>query len=433
MFLICLFISTVSFSQSSNLSPVSGDTLFFDEKLMHPSLVARFYSLRNGQLFWFKNDTGGQLLRESLKKNIDSCIHIGLEPSRYHQEKIGTLLITVFTDSAATDAADRIFTDAAIAFCKDIYQGKNSSSLVSYDEISKKYNDTDNEMLLNRLLAIKTGSELSSFLLSLEPALKEYLLLKEEYKKQLHARAPVPVKQLSASLNCIRWISHFKFDRYIVVNIPSATLKYYATDTVALSMKVVVGKPGTKTPRFAAYCDKVVLYPYWNVPTSIALNELLPKVKRNPAVLAAMNMQVVNSAGKVVAPSSINWHKYSRTYFPYRFRQSTGCDNSLGVIKFNVTDPYSVYLHDTNNKTAFLSGYRFYSHGCIRLEMPTELGNLLLDNKLDTSFLQSCYKEQQPVELVLIKPVPVFVIYVLACVDAADRIKYYKDVYGLLK
>lgn len=428
-FLICLFISTVPFSQNSKLPLVSGGTLFLDEELIYPSLVARFYRLQNDQLFWFGNDTGCLLLRETLVKNIDSCTRLGLEPSRYHQRKISLLLTVKFIDSTA---ADKVFTDAAIAFCKDVYEGK-SSSRVSYDEVSKKYADTCNEMLLNRLGAVKNGSELSGLFQSLEPSCKEYLLLKEEYIKQLYAKAPVPVKQLAVSLNNFRWVSHFKFDKYIVVNIPSATLKYYQADTIALRMKVVVGKIATKTPRFAAYCDKVILYPYWNVPASIALNELLPKVKRNPALLDAMNMQVVNSAGKVVSASAINWHIYSRNNFPYRFRQSTGCDNSLGVIKFNVTDPYSVYMHDTNNKTAFLSGYRFYSHGCIRLEKPIELGNLLLDNKLDTAFLQSCYKEQLPVEILLTKPVPVFVIYVPADLDAADRIKYYKDVYGLLK
>ena len=90
-------------------------------------------------------------------------------------------------------------------------------------------------------------------------------------------------------------------------------------------------------------------------------------------------------------------------------------------------------MHDTNNKTAFLSASRFYSHGCIRLEQPIELGNLLLNNRLDTTFLQSCYKEQLPVPVDLLKPIPVFVIYSMAETDSIDRVKYYKDIYGLLK
>ena len=238
---------------------------------------------------------------------------------------------------------------------------------------------------------------------------------------------------MAGSLNYFRWIHHFRFDKSIVINIASATLRYYEDDSVKLKMKVVVGKPATKSPRFAAYCNQLILYPYWNVPSSIALNELLPKFKRNPSVIDAMNMQVIDGNGKVVDHYKMNWHRYNKNYFPYRFRQSTGCDNSLGVIKFNITSPFSVYMHDTNNKTAFLSGYRFYSHGCIRLEQPIELGNLLLNNRLDTTFLQSCYKEQLPVPIDLLKPIPVFVIYSMAETDSIDRVKYYKDVYGLLK
>lgn len=435
IFLVCLFVYQVSFSQNSNLLPVSGNRLLFSDALIHPELVLKFYQLNGGLLFWTTGGESYRLRRESLKKQIDSCIYLGLMPSGYHHDKINAVIAAenIYTDSTNAAAADRIFTDAAIALCKDIFEGKNTGSLVSYDEISKKYAAEKNNFLLSRLVQVKTGNELAGFIISLEPQSGEYLLLKEELRMQLNKKALTSVRQLSVNLNLYRWIHHFKFSNCIVVNIPSASLKYYQADTVALHMKVVVGKPSTKTPRFAAYCNQVVLYPYWNVPPSIALNELLPKVKRNPSVLEAMNMQVVDGAGNVMVPAKINWRRYSRYYFPYRFRQSTGCDNSLGVIKFNITDPYSVYLHDTNNKTAFLSGSRFYSHGCVRLEKPIELGNLVLNNKLDTSFLQSCYKQQLPVPVDLINPVPVFVIYSLTDVDPANRIKYYKDVYSLLK
>jgi murein L,D-transpeptidase YcbB/YkuD len=146
-----------------------------------------------------------------------------------------------------------------------------------------------------------------------------------------------------------------------------------------------------------------------------------------------MNMQVIDRNGTVLDHHKMNWKNYSSKNFPYRFRQSTGCDNSLGVIKFNITDPYSVYLHDTNNKIAFFSGYRYYSHGCIRVEQPIELANVLLTGRADTSFLNACYKQQVPVPVDLLKPVPVFVIYSTAATDASGKIKYYKDIYGLLK
>ncbi|MGH2566409.1 MAG: L,D-transpeptidase family protein, partial [Ginsengibacter sp.] len=225
----------------------------------------------------------------------------------------------------------------------------------------------------------------------------------------------------------------FKFEKWIVVNIASATLRYYESDSIKLRMKVVVGKPSTRTPRFAAHCNQVVFYPYWNVPASIALNELLPEFKRNPGDVDALNMQVLDLKGNIIDYHKLNWKNYSKAYFPFRIRQSTGCDNSLGVVKFNLTSPFSVYLHDTNNKTAFLSGLRYYSHGCIRIEEPIELANYLLPGKVDSKFLEACLKDQKPVMLDLPEPVPVFVIYQTVEVNLKNQMKYYKDIYRLLR
>jgi len=194
----------------------------------------------------------------------------------------------------------------------------------------------------------------------------------------------------------------------------------------------VAGQPSKRTPRFAAWCDQLILYPYWNVPRKIAVNELLPIFKRSPAIMQAMNMQILDAGGRVVDPAGLPWQQYDKSNFPFSIRQATGCDNALGVLKFNLTSPYAVYMHDTNLKSAFGSAYRYYSHGCIRLEKPDALG-ALLDNKLDTTLLQSCVKDQQPYTIRLEEPVPVFVLYNTADADENGRIDYYKDIYHLLK
>jgi murein L,D-transpeptidase YcbB/YkuD len=234
------------------------------------------------------------------------------------------------------------------------------------------------------------------------------------------------------ALNIYRWIHHHSFPRCIVVNIASATLCYYEQDSLRLRMKVVVGKPSTRTPRFAAWCDQVVLYPYWNIPRKIAVNEFMPMFRRVPALANAMNIQLLDSRGRVVDPASIDWPRWNKRNFPYSMRQSTGCDNALGVIKFNLTSPYDVYMHDTNLKQAFHSTYRYYSHGCIRLEKPFELGAALLGDKLDTSFLALGLKDQQPLSVRLQMPVPVFVVYLTADIDAEGKLRFFKDIYHLL-
>jgi murein L,D-transpeptidase YcbB/YkuD len=114
-------------------------------------------------------------------------------------------------------------------------------------------------------------------------------------------------------------------------------------------------------------------------------------------------------------------------------RQSTGCDNALGVIKLNIITPYGVYLHDTWNKIAFLSGLRYYSHGCIRIERPLELGNKLLAGKLDTTYLQSCFKDKKPEFIKLAQAIPVFSVYMQAVASASGKVFYYKDIYRLIR
>ena len=402
-----------------------------EEKLYYPALVDKFYQQNHNRLFWFA--PLAKELRLELINCMDTVMSYGLIAEPYHYEQLKQNLKNNSRDSLTVLKKDRIFTDAAIACMKDLSEGFKPSPWVGYDQVSSNYKESNDQFLLDRLLNCFTAVELKNLMESLQPQDKKYKLLKEELRLQKQKGDKKKIKQLSLSLNYLRWIDHFHFEKTIVVNIASAHLSYYEKDSLALSMKVIVGKPSTPTPRFATWCDQVILYPYWYVPRSIALNEYLNKFKRNPALVDAFNMQVVDGNGKIMNPYKLDWSSFGESYFPYTLRQSTGCDNALGIIKFNLTTPYGVYLHDTNNKTAFLSGYRYYSHGCIRMEKPIELGNRLLHNELDTAFLQSCYKDQQPIPIELDQPVPVFVVYIPAETNDEGMIDYYKDVYKLLK
>ena len=429
----CL-VNKHSFAQTNSIRVKTAND-FIAQGLIHTSLVNKFYQLTGNRLKWFIVSEQSQLLRKELKSRIDSLANMGLQKNKYHSADLDKNIDKEFQlpDSIAAMQMDRLFTDAAIAYCKDVYQGVDIGRWMKYDEISKKYEGADNTFLLNRLASVKSANDLAIFFNSLEPKNKEYLILLNKLQYRADTLTSLQKKQLTTSLNFYRWVHHFNFEKYIVVNIPSASLKYYEYDSLKLQMKLVVGKPSTKTPRFAAYCSQLILYPYWNVPTSIALKELLPKIKRNPKYIDQLNMQLINSGGEVVDHYKLNWSNYGSSYFPFRLRQSTGCDNSLGVIKFDLTSPFSVYLHDTNNKNAFLSSTRFLSHGCIRLEKPIDLANNVLFNKVDSKYLEACLKDQVPVPKNLVRPVPVFVIYQTAEMDVKNEIKFYKDIYGLLK
>jgi murein L,D-transpeptidase YcbB/YkuD len=251
--------------------------------------------------------------------------------------------------------------------------------------------------------------------------------------RELNVPLEERLKQLNLSINYYRWLSCLTQNQSaIVVNIPAAYLKVYRDHTVILEMRLIVGKPSTPTFTLSSIVNEVIVYPYWHVPVSIATKELLPSIKKNPSFLNNNNYQVLNKAGRVVDPYSVNWHALSRNYFPYTIRQGTGCDNSLGLLKLNFYNPFGAYLHDTPNKDLFKQHRRFFSHGCMRMEKPVALGHLVLkDNQvaIDTLTEKGCLKNQSPITVAADVKMPVIIWYNPAGVDSSGRVVFFEDVY----
>lgn len=164
---------------------------------------------------------------------------------------------------------------------------------------------------------------------------------------------------------------------YCWVNLPAYELKVIENDTLALTSKVIVGKPNTRTPELYSEINNFVTYPPWNVPQSIIMKEMLPALRRNPGYLSRRGYKLLGSDGRPVDPYSVNWGKYKKGV-PYRVQQPSGDNNSLGVMKFNFENKYSVYLHDTNNRSLFSRSSRALSHGCVRVQEWEKLARFLV-------------------------------------------------------
>lgn len=405
--------------------------------LRNQPLVDRFYSLRGGRPFWFARGEGPITGRRQLIREIDSSAWSGLDSNLYFPEMLRGIEKEVGLlqgDAVGTDPllweAELRFTDAAFSLAFDRWRGRNENGF-SYDGVSPRYALRDDSIVLDGLSHLPPEG-IGAWLVSLEPRAPGYLRVKAALGRTLDSASKRQIAQLAATLNIFRYIHHFGFPRFIVVNIPSATLYYFSADTLALSMRVVTGQPSKRTPRFAAWCNGLVLYPYWNVPRSIAVHEFLPILKRSPDLAALVDFQVLDEKGRVVDASRIDWKKVRGADFPYTIRQTPGCENALGVLKFELTDPFNVYMHDTNFKRAFGMANRYLSHGCIRLEHAARLGELLLDGRLDTAFLAACLRDQKPRSVRLAMPVPVFVLYLTAVADSTGGTRVYKDIYHLL-
>jgi murein L,D-transpeptidase YcbB/YkuD len=388
--------------------------------------LKRFYNLNENNLVWYSE--GSDSKRKALLQFLDRAAEFGL-PDAYTSGNLKSN--SQFNSDEEKIEADQKLSDLAISFCRDLYCGREIDRWTSYDSISSQFRGKDLDRVVSALAAVHDSVDLVSFIEDLQPKTAEYNTLKQTLTQDtltnFHRR------QIETSLNYYRWIHHFQFDRFIVVNIPSATVKYYNANDVQLDMLAVVGKSTNKTPRFSAYCREVTLYPYWNVPRSILVNELFDKLERNPGYLDEQDMELIDKKGQVVSSSSIDWRNINESNFPYRVREKPGCSYALGVIKFSLDDPFDVYMHDTNFKGAFSSKKRFLSHGCIRVEKPVDLANAILPAPVDEGYLAACFKDEKPQVLPLDNPLPVFVVYMCAEGDGSGAVKYYDDVYGLLK
>lgn len=219
---------------------------------------------------------------------------------------------------------------------------------------------------------------------------------------------------------------------YVLVNIPSFSLEVWDHDTLVLGSRVIVGKPDTRTPELNSRLVNFIIYPYWRVPRSIAVKEMLPAIKKDYHYLIRNNLEVIDRHNKALDPSTVNWKRYNRNFFPFLLQQSEGIDNSLGILKFNFVNKYGVFLHDTNARDLFSHEYRAYSHGCIRMQQWQKLMYFLVrDDTLRYSAgkLDSFFQVVQKKQVTLRTPVPIYVRY-FSCREWKGRLYFYDDLYG---
>lgn len=196
------------------------------------------------------------------------------------------------------------------------------------------------------------------------------------------------VDKIDVNLERMRWKTTTEMaEKYIRVNVADMTLSAIRNDTTILKMNVVVGKvPKNRTPFLQSTIYEMVLNPTWTIPKSIVVKEIAKHQIRDTSYLRRHNMRVFYK-GNELNPHRIDWTKIKETFQPYVVVQDSGKNNSLGRIKFNFSNRFSVYLHDTNAKSAFRRHYRALSHGCVRVERPLELAIFCLPH-FDTTYVK---------------------------------------------
>jgi murein L,D-transpeptidase YcbB/YkuD len=236
-----------------------------------------------------------------------------------------------------------------------------------------------------------------------------------------------------AAVNMDRWR---KFPdtlptRYIFVNIPGYRMELWDSGKIVLESRVIVGAPRTRTPVLNSRMSNFVMYPFWRVPFSITIKEMLPAIKRDSSYLARKNLEVIDRDGNAVNPDSVNWNRMSKNYFPYVLRQMDGMENSLGIMKFNFFNKYSVYLHDTNNRSLFRNAFRAMSHGCVRLQQWDSLSMYLIrdDQRHPRDSVRAWLSRGEKKQIDIQRSVPIYLRYFTA--EGKDgQLVFHDDIYG---
>jgi L,D-transpeptidase YcbB len=395
------------------------------DTLKKGAMIEKFYAVNHEPLYWFSSNKNVNRATEWLIA-IESSNNLGIVSDKLLSDQCHIALFTNNTlDDIIKEQRDRQITGLVLNFIKHLQEGNIK---FDYDEV----NISRDSLYINQLLGFKTTEPISQIVSQIDCKDPEYLVLKEYLNDSITTKDTLKYKMVIQAMNYRRYFTANHQSEFIVVNIPATEARYYQNDLLKLKMRTVVGKKDHQTPTIASYITNIVTFPHWNVPHSIAVAEILPMVQKNENYLEQHNYDVVNWKGKVIDDSELNWKNYTEKNFPYFFRQATGSRNALGVLKFNLQNPFSIFLHSTSLQSAFAKKYRFLSHGCIRLQKPLELAKDLLADKIDIKQLKIGKKNTESKTIALPHKIPVFIIYMPVSV-VGKKITFLKDEYGLIK
>jgi hypothetical protein len=331
-------------------------------------------------------------------------------------------------------------------FAQHLYHFCNSSTFdtLSYQLSTEKNNKTLAWKQLQKALIGLGYSDESTDSLGLRVALKLY-----QKNQGLNADGRIGTATVLAFAQSTQdqlYYAQISLDRlrqatpkpttYIGINLPSFTLQYVADDTLRAERRIIIGKMDHPTPELVSKIYQIVALPYWRVPSSIARKEILPALKRNSGYLQKEHMRIYGAGKKEIDPQIVKWKKIKNNTFPYLIEQDPGPWNSLGLIKFEFANSFSVYVHDTPNRNLFGQNFRSFSHGCMRADDPIELGKLMLTfdkrgdkiNKVSADSLQVLIDQKIHQRIPLLQHIPIFVMYQTVTSDK-NGLHFHLDLY----
>lgn len=248
--------------------------------------------------------------------------------------------------------------------------------------------------------------------------------------KAMNVPVEIRLNQLTATLERLKGNGFTFAERYVVVNIPGASVEAVENGKVARKHLAIVGRADRQSPVLQANITSVNLNPTWTVPTSIVKADIIPKMRKEPDFIAKSHMRLLGAENKEVDPATVNWQTLKSPYFIVR--QDPGPDNALGQLKIDMPNTEAVYLHDTPKKSLFRNDVRFNSSGCARVEGVRDLAAWLLEGTEWTlPAIEAEIAKNERKDIRLKKPVPVAWVYMTGWQGVDGMVQFREDIYSL--
>ena len=430
--------------------------------LRNPKLITAFYESNNYEpVLVVKHIPEGEL--KTMVDYLSKASSHGLDPELFKTNSLKALVDKVYDKKGIkeTEEAYQAIADLEIMSANSLI---NYSNALQYGLISPRkiyamyYTETKRPDSASMSQVFKVD-DLKTYLDSIQPKDPQYTTL----QKALVSNVAAPglsledtKKMLQVNMERLRWKNKYENeDKYVFVNIPDFRLDVMDKGKSILNMKVCVGegrdlkytdkleeydetgikkdRPFTReTPQLRSMIHSVQVNPVWNIPESIATNEITKHAAKDRYYLANNNIDVYQNGKKIEDPELIDWSQGDPGK-TYSFKQRPGDDNSLGKIKFLFNNESAVYLHDTPAKAAFNRENRAVSHGCVRVEQPLKLAEALFGTGKKYQTIKNDMQSENPQarDIALDNKIPVYLTYLTAWADPAGKLQFRKDVYGL--
>lgn len=231
------------------------------------------------------------------------------------------------------------------------------------------------------------------------------------------------IEKLIVAMEQLRWMPNDLGARYVFINQPAYQAYYFNDNKQEVAMRVVVGSRSNQTYFFNDQIETVEFNPYWGVPQSIIVNEMLPKLRSDPSYLDRLGYEV-SHGGRKVSSTEVDWN----TTHSVDVRQPPGGGNALGELKILFPNTHAIYMHDTPSKSFFQRDMRALSHGCVRLAEPRVMAAAVMGTNVADIAKQIASGQNRAVQVP--QKIPVYVSYFTAWPNDAGQVQFFDDVYG---